>query len=38
VLYPDGLTREIQIVLGLAVVILNLVVYTLIFRQTRKPG
>ena len=37
VLYPDGLTREIQIVLGLAVVILNLVVYALIFRQARKP-
>jgi hypothetical protein len=36
VLYPDGLTREIQIVLGLAVVILNLVVYTLLFRQARQ--
>jgi hypothetical protein len=36
VLYPDGLTREIQIVLGLAVVVLNLVVYTLIVRQARK--
>jgi hypothetical protein len=38
VLYPTGLTREIQIVLGLTVVILNLVVYALIFRQARKPG
>jgi hypothetical protein len=37
VLYPDGLTREIQIVLGLAVVILNLIVYALILRQSRKP-
>ena len=38
VLYPTGLTREIQIVLGLTVVILNLVVYALIFRQARKSG
>lgn len=37
VLYPDGLTREIQITLGLTVVVLNLVVYALIIRQTRKP-
>ena len=37
VLYPDGLTREIQIVLGLTVIILNLVVYALIFLQARKP-
>jgi hypothetical protein len=35
VLYPDGLTREIQIVLGLAVVILNLIVYALILRAGR---
>ena len=37
VLYPDGLTREIQIVLGVGVVLLNLVVYSLIVRQARKP-
>ena len=36
VLYPDGLTREIQIVLGIIVVALNLVVYTLIIRRARK--
>ena len=37
VLYPDGLTREIQIVLGLTVVVLNLIVYALLIRQARKP-
>ncbi|MGB5817326.1 MAG: DUF2784 domain-containing protein [Thermoanaerobaculia bacterium] len=37
VIYPTGLTREIQIALGVGVVLFNLVVYTLIVRQARKP-
>jgi len=32
-IYPPGLTREIQIALGLLVVLLNLVVYTFVYRQ-----
>jgi hypothetical protein len=35
IIYPDGLTREIQITLGAAVVVLNVVVYTLVL--LRKP-
>ena len=34
-LYPSGLTREIQIVLGLAVLALNGVVYGVVIRRTR---
>jgi len=35
VLYPDGLTRGIQIVLGVAVILFNLIVYWQIIRQAR---
>ena len=35
VLYPSGLTREVQVGLGLAVVVLNLVVYALVWRRWR---
>lgn len=40
VLYPDGLTREVQLVLGTFVVVLNLAVYTLVWRRARRraPG
>jgi len=31
--YPPGLTHEVQIVLGLAVLLLNLFVYTLVWRK-----
>ena len=31
VIYPTGLTREIQIILGFAVVLINLVIYVLVF-------
>lgn len=34
-LYPSGLTREIQIALGVALLVLNAVVYAMLFRRTR---
>lgn len=33
ILYPAGLTRGIQIVLGIAVIVFNLVIYTWIYRR-----
>lgn len=36
VLYPDGLTREVQLVLGTFVLALNLVVYTILWRRRRR--
>jgi hypothetical protein len=33
VLYPDGLTREVQLVLGTFVIVLNIVVYTIVWRR-----
>lgn len=36
VLYPDGLTREIQFALGLAVLIINGVIYWRVVRKWRK--
>lgn len=33
VLYPDGLTREVQIALGLFVLVFNVVVYTIVFNK-----
>ncbi len=39
VIYPEGLTRDIQIVLGLAVFVLNLFIYTLFFKKwARQTG
>jgi hypothetical protein len=35
-LYPDGLTREIQIALGLAVVIVNVAVYATVWMRSRR--
>jgi len=35
-LYPDGLTREVQILLGAFVVLINLVIYGWIFRSKRR--
>jgi uncharacterized membrane protein YhhN len=34
-IYPSGLTRRIQLVLGLAVLVLNAVVYTIVVRRAR---
>jgi hypothetical protein len=38
VLYPPGLTREIQLGLAVGVVILNAVVYTAVLRRRRRSG
>ncbi|MFO7608855.1 MAG: DUF2784 domain-containing protein [Candidatus Krumholzibacteriia bacterium] len=38
VVYPPGLTREAQLVLGGAVLLVNLVVYGLAVRRWRKAG
>jgi hypothetical protein len=35
-LYPDGLTREIQLALGLAVVIVNVAVYATVWVRSRR--
>lgn len=35
-IYPEGLTRQDQIIIGCAILILNLFVYLLIFRRLRK--
>lgn len=35
ILYPDGLTREVQLTLGSMVLIVNVVVYALLWRQRR---
>lgn len=36
VIYPEGLTREIQIVLGIVVIGVNLLVYGLLLRKLRR--
>ena len=33
ILYPSGLTREIQIILGTAVIVINLFLYLFVFRR-----
>lgn len=38
VIYPSGLTREIQLGLGLAVILLNLVVYRKLYRNRINAG
>ena len=37
VVYPSGLTRRHQITLGLVLIALNLVVYGLLLRRSRRP-
>lgn len=36
-IYPDGLTRTVQIALGSAVIVFNVFVYALIFSRRSKP-
>ncbi len=36
ILYPRGLTRELQIGLGIAVIVLNLVIYAVVWRRHRR--
>lgn len=37
-IYPDGLTREIQVLLGVAVLLINLSIYGYIFFRWRRRG
>ena len=37
-LYPQGLTREVQVALGAAVLLINLVAYALILHRHRRDG
>ena len=37
-LYPAGLTRGVQLVLGTAVVVVNVAVYAVLLRRTRRSG
>lgn len=37
-LYPDGLTRDVQIVLGVLVLVINAAAYALIVRRHRNAG
>ena len=37
-LYPDGLTQQVQIGLGIFVLVLNVIVYALIFRRSSRRG
>ena len=36
ILYPSGLTRSTQLILGMTVLLLNLFIYTLVIRRRRK--
>jgi hypothetical protein len=36
VLYPEGLTREIQVALGFAALLLNLLVYSIVIRKWQR--
>jgi hypothetical protein len=38
VLYPSGLNPRVQIVLGIFVALLNLSVYTVVWRRRNRPG
>ena len=38
VVYPRGLTQEVQIVLGAAVLVVNLAVYAWVLRRRRRDG
>jgi hypothetical protein len=37
-IYPTGLTREIQLTLGVGVLVLNAIVYAVVFRRRRSAG
>lgn len=38
VLYPEGLTRDVQLVLGVVVIALNVGIYTAVIRRRAKRG
>lgn len=37
ILYPSGLTREVQVWLGVGVIVLNVAIYTVVWRKRRRP-
>ena len=37
VIYPAGLTESVQIALGTAVIVVNVVIYAVVWRRTRTP-
>ncbi len=37
-LYPDGLTREVQVVLGALLLIINVVIYGRLWQRSRTPA
>lgn len=36
ILYPSGLTREVQLWLGVGVIVLNVAIYAVVWRQRRR--
>ena len=38
VIYPDGLTREAQLALGAAALVMNVAIYTLLVRRARRSS
>ncbi|HEV2844056.1 MAG TPA: DUF2784 domain-containing protein [Thermoanaerobaculia bacterium] len=36
VMYPEGLTREVQLAIGIFVVALNVAIYAVVFRRSRR--
>jgi len=38
ILYPSALTREVQLLLGLLVIVVNLTVYAIVFRRGKRPS
>jgi hypothetical protein len=38
IIYPEGLTRDIQLLLGIAVIIINLFIYTLILKKWNRSS
>ena len=37
-LYPSGLTREVQITAGIALIVLNVVIYSIVIRRRARAG
>jgi hypothetical protein len=38
IVYPGGLTREVQLVLGIGVLAINVAVYAVVWRRSRRTG
>lgn len=37
IMYPEGLTREVSVILGILVIVINVVAYTIAFRRRLAP-